>query len=54
MDKETLIKNMLEEYTLSDILERMDLTEEEVLEYLFDTGMIRWERVIAEIPMPVR
>jgi len=50
---EDLISKVLEEYSLSEVLERMDLTEEEVLETLIDIGLIKWVRLTAEIPLPV-
>ena len=47
------IKELLETYTLSEVLEMLDLTEEDVLQILIDTGTITWERLTDAIPMPV-
>lgn len=35
------LATVLDAYTLSDLIELNDLTEEEVLEYLVDRGVIR-------------
>jgi hypothetical protein len=36
-----MFKYLLEAYTLSEILEMNDLTEEDALEYLVDQGMVK-------------
>jgi hypothetical protein len=47
------MKALLEEYEISEVFERLDLTEQEVLEYLVETGFIEWQRLIDAIPLPV-
>lgn len=41
------VEHILQTYTLEDILELNDLTEEDLLEYLFDTGFVSLD------PLPV-
>jgi hypothetical protein len=47
------VSKLLEVYTLGEVLEIMDLTEEDVLEHLIDTGVIDWARLEDVTLLPV-
>lgn len=44
---------LLEEYTLSEILEMLDISEFNALSCLIDIGLIEWAKLEDEIQWPV-
>jgi hypothetical protein len=50
---EDKLERLLEEYTIGQVLEMLDLTEQETMEYLIETGFISWAKLTDEIQLPV-